>query len=414
MAAFLHERHTASNNKVMLSFDDESTSDSEDIDVICTDDIETLSQEDSYETDAHEFVSSLLNFALDDYVDDALHDVSEMSSVVDELEPAIVEADVEEDELTAPEVFDCEEIQFPASRDIAPCSMAGLRRRLAPRHLPPGEAEFPMDCLPLSAAIAPTVAPSSKKQSLLTIATELFEAAEAEARASVAPASPMSPTPPSRPKTASAVSNPRRRLLASDSKDDVSTSAPMPVRPRPSVDLLAPQPPTTPAGGKAPRRRPLAGAPQDSAPSNAASTAVPPPSPPKAPRSQSARPHYGSSTAAPAAAAAVKELSPLKNVPTNRRRPNFASARAAVKEMAAAAMAFSTAHAQGGLGGFSAMELDLGAECSRSKKIGVGGTSFLPSLVAGSTSGWTIPTSFNKGASAHRALSIDSAGLRAR
>lgn len=176
------------------------------------------------------FVASLVDFALDDYVDDALHEVMDFGIEV-EPEPSASEVSIEDCEsLSAELVEDSEdgcsvvsaaegqdsaedgdllrkvsgqiaaeilrhgqarlsaqtEFCWPDLVSLAPCTMPGFRRLRSPRQPPPIEDPFPVDCLPSSGAVVPVYAPGSEKIQLSQLAAELEEQATAELAAQVA------------------------------------------------------------------------------------------------------------------------------------------------------------------------------------------------------------------------------------
>lgn len=186
--------------------------------------------EDSAFEGAGEFVANLVDFALDDYVDDALHEVMDFGIAV-EPEPSASEVNIEDCEsLSAELVEDSEdgcsvvsaaegqdsaedgdllrkvsgqiaaeivshgqaqlsaktEFGWPDLVSLAPCTMPGFRRLRTPRQPPPIEDPFPVDCLPSSGTVVPVYAPGSEKIQLSQLGAELEEQATAELAAQVA------------------------------------------------------------------------------------------------------------------------------------------------------------------------------------------------------------------------------------
>lgn len=167
---------------------------------------------------AFEFVSGVLDFALDDYSDEAVREVLTAAVLLDP-EPPILEMDEEQQAwentdvgLEAPLVLPAtshdgdEEDEAAVSvisldvgtlathkwvaaekvageivsssttalmsqawlsgMTLSPCSRPALRRCRPPRQPPPMEEPFPLDCLPLSAAVAQAMPPSAELAAL--------------------------------------------------------------------------------------------------------------------------------------------------------------------------------------------------------------------------------------------------------
>jgi len=199
-------------------------------------------EEELTDDEAESFVCGILEFALEDYVDETLREVMNLDVLCDH-EPSIPESAGEERETWyAPRVLpagiyigadykvdadtmsvvdsedlddacsvvshcdtndlkevdevahdlaaeivemgkaSAETLTFPDAHSLAPCTLpAGFRRRMAPRQLAPFEDPFPVDCLPTSGQVARASAPGSERVALAGLAEALRAKALLEA-----------------------------------------------------------------------------------------------------------------------------------------------------------------------------------------------------------------------------------------
>jgi len=174
-------------------------------------------------TAATAFIRGLLDFAVEDYTEEDMHEVFAHKVLMDP-EPAVSETDEDvllddcEDSLDAEVVLSASDgedndednisvasldlaaatdvaldheaiaakmatdivsmsqvaaeasiIKLLAASTLAPCTRRKFQRQAPPRHLPPMEDPFPLDCLPLSAPVARSMPPSAELAALRAV-----------------------------------------------------------------------------------------------------------------------------------------------------------------------------------------------------------------------------------------------------